>query len=151
MYVLLGDGPYRWFLSWTEPPPLHMRSGRGGLRNDPRSRTKETMSSRFDWSFSEFAQVATSLALLVITIYLARRGTRIWVTAIPMVLMTVMTVWAMVYNITTFATIRDGQPYWLLLIMAIVILALEVWMIVESVIVLQKVRKRTPAAEPTAA
>ncbi|NOZ07347.1 MAG: carbon starvation protein A [FCB group bacterium] len=85
--------------------------------------------------FGAVNQLLAGLALLVITVYLARRHTRIVFTAIPMVFMIIMTGWAMIYNLNTFFNSAD----WFLFAIGLATLLLEVWMVVESIVVLKKV------------
>jgi carbon starvation protein len=85
--------------------------------------------------FGTVNQLLAGLALLVTTIYLARRKINIACTAIPMVFMIVMTGWAMVLNIQEFFNTSN----WLLLIIGLAVFVLEIWMIIESVIVLKEV------------
>lgn len=87
--------------------------------------------------FGASNQLLAGLALLVVTIYLAKRNIRIIYTAIPMVFMIFMTGWAMIFNIIRFY--GESPRNWLLFIIAVIVFALEIWMIVESVIVLRRV------------
>ena len=85
--------------------------------------------------FGTVNQLLAGLALLVTTIYLARRRINIACTAIPMVFMIFMTGWAMVLNIQKFFNTSN----WLLFIMGLAVFVLEIWMIIESVVVLKEV------------
>jgi carbon starvation protein len=80
-------------------------------------------------------QLLAGLALLVTTIYLARRKVNIAYTGIPMVFMIIITGWAMVFNIQKFYDTSN----WFLLIIGIAVFVLEIWMIIESVVVLKTV------------
>jgi carbon starvation protein len=78
--------------------------------------------------FGTTNQLLAGLALLAITLYLMRRG-RIWlVTAIPMVLLLSVTLWAMVVNIFQFYA--DGA--WLLLGVGTLLFVLGVWLVIEG-------------------
>jgi carbon starvation protein len=90
--------------------------------------------------FGAVNQLLAGLALLVLTVYLARRRVAIRYTAIPMVFMVVMTGWAIIYNLGTFMDDRE----WLLFGISLIVLLLEAWMIVEGLIVLREVRQRSP-------
>jgi carbon starvation protein len=79
--------------------------------------------------FGATNQLLAGLALLVITMYLVRKGIPSLYTAIPMVIMIVITAWAMVSNIATFFS--NGQ--WLLFVIGCLVMLLEVWMIVETI------------------
>lgn len=88
--------------------------------------------------FGAMNQLLGGLALLVITVYLARKKVNTLYTAIPMVFMIAMTGWAMYYNVMEFAGYRGGARNILLLVISLIIIAFEIWMIIESVIVLMK-------------
>lgn len=93
--------------------------------------------------FGSVNQLLAGLALLIITIYLARRKTNIIYSAVPMVFMIVMTAWAMMLNIQKYFITEN----WLLLAVGVMVFALEIWMIVESVIVLKDVCGKVEASE----
>ena len=90
--------------------------------------------------FGATNQLLAGLALLVITIYLARKKISYLYTMIPMVFMIIMTGWAMFINLDNFYSDRN----WLLFCIGLVTMLLETWMIVESVLVMKKVL--TPSA-----
>jgi len=83
--------------------------------------------------FGATNQLLAGLALLVVTIYLARKKVSIAYTGIPMVFMIFMTGWAMILNIQKFFNTSN----WLLLCIGLIVLVLEIWMIIESIIVLK--------------
>ncbi len=81
--------------------------------------------------FGSSNQLLAALALLVITIYLKRkRGLKFLVTAVPCLIMLVITNWAMVKNETIFLADKN----WLLVIIGGGIFALALWMTVEAII-----------------
>ncbi len=88
--------------------------------------------------FGAMNQLLGGLALLVITVYLARKKVNTLYTAIPMVFMIAMTGWAMYYNVMEFAGYGNGARNILLLVISLIIIGFEIWMIIESVIVLKK-------------
>ncbi|NQU45117.1 carbon starvation protein A [bacterium] len=88
--------------------------------------------------FGATNQLLGCLALLVMTVYLKRRGKPIVVTLIPMLFMLVMTAWAMTYNLREFY--RMDPPQWHLVCIGVVIMALEIWMVVESFVVMAGIR-----------
>lgn len=88
--------------------------------------------------FGSVNQLLAGLALLVITLYLARRKVNIADTGIPMVFMIVITGWAMALNIQKFYNTSN----WLLFIIGLAVFVLEIWMIIESVIVLKTVYRK---------
>ena len=83
--------------------------------------------------FGATNQLLAGLALLVVSIYLARKKVSMVYTGIPMVFMIFMTAWAMILNIQKFYNTSN----WLLLCIGLVVLMLEIWMIIESIIVLK--------------
>jgi carbon starvation protein len=85
--------------------------------------------------FGTVNQLLAGLALLVVTIYLARKKVAVAYTMIPMVLMILMTGWAMVINLGRYST----DDNWLLFFIGLIVFLLEVWMVIESVNVLRKV------------
>jgi len=86
--------------------------------------------------FGATNQLLAGLALLVITIYLARRKSGVIYTMIPMVFMILMTGWAMIINIRNFYSAAN----WLLFCIGLITLLLETWMIIESIIVLKNIK-----------
>ncbi|WP_372794635.1 carbon starvation protein A, partial [Pontiella sp.] len=88
--------------------------------------------------FGAVNQLLGALALLVITVWLARKKIRTVYTAAPMLLMIVITVWAMKINLTDFFL----QQEWLLFSIGSIITVLQLWMIVEGGIVLLRLRKK---------
>lgn len=86
--------------------------------------------------FGATNQLLAGLALLVITIYLARRKSNFLYTMIPMVFMIIMTSWAMIINLKNYFVTGN----WLLFFIGFITIILEIWMIIESVIVLKNIR-----------
>ncbi len=84
--------------------------------------------------FGAVNQLLAGLALLIITVYLKKKGSNALVAGIPMVFMISMTGYAMILNILDFT--RKGNI--LLLLIGLVVLVLELWMIGEAVFVLMK-------------
>lgn len=85
--------------------------------------------------FGTVNQLLAGLALLVITIYLARRNTNTLYTALPMAFMIFITGWAMIINLKDFYAANN----WLLFSIGVAVFALEIWMVAESILVLKKV------------
>ena len=92
--------------------------------------------------FGSVNQLLAGLALLVITIYLARRKISIIYTSIPMLFMIIMTAWALALKIR----ISYITANWLLFGIGLAVFLLQTWMIIESVAVLKKVY--TPKGTP---
>jgi len=93
--------------------------------------------------FGTTNQLLAGLALLVLTIYLLRKKRSIKAALIPFIFMVLMDGWAMLINITNFAT--TGKIF--LLVLAIIIFALLIWMIIETLIA-AKVLERNSEVEP---
>jgi len=94
--------------------------------------------------FGTSNQLLAALALLVVTIYLKRKGgLKFIVTAVPCLIMLVITNWAMVKN----EMIYLAEENWLLVTIGAWIFALALWMTVEAVIVFFSVPPR-PQWEP---
>jgi carbon starvation protein len=82
--------------------------------------------------FGSANQLLASLALLLVTLYLKRKGgLKFLVTAVPCLIMLVITVWAMVKNEIDF--ISKGN--WLLVIIGGGIFTLSLWMTIEAFVV----------------
>ncbi len=87
--------------------------------------------------FGAVNQLLGGLALLVITVWLAKKKISIIYTAIPMAFMIVMTTWAMSINLTSFY----GDQKWLLFAIGSIISLLQIWMIIEGIIVLVRLKQ----------
>jgi carbon starvation protein len=88
--------------------------------------------------FGSVNQLLGGLALLVITVWLARKKIPIIYTAIPMIFMIAMTAWAMKINLTSFY----AEQKWLLFSIGAVITVLQTWMIIEGVLVLARLKRK---------
>jgi carbon starvation protein len=85
--------------------------------------------------FGAVNQLLAALALLVLSIYLKKRGgLKFLVTAIPCVFMLIMTVWSVIFNQIDFAQ----KSYILLSVINGIMILLAVWMIIEGIIVFIK-------------
>lgn len=81
--------------------------------------------------FGSANQLLAALALLVVTIYLKRRGGLKFIfTAVPCLIMLIITSWAMVENGKTFIQERN----WLLVVVGGGIFCLAIWVIVEAAV-----------------
>ena len=87
--------------------------------------------------FGAMNQLLAGLALLVITVWLAKSGKKIIFTLIPMIFMISVTGWAMHYNLKTFF----GAENWLLFGIGVTVVVLEIWMIIEGAGALLKLRR----------
>lgn len=89
--------------------------------------------------FGAVNQLLAGLALLIITVYLKRKGSHVSVAAIPMIFMVSMTGYAMILNILDY--LAKGNI--LLLLTGLVVLVLEIWMIIEAARALIRNEPRT--------
>ena len=97
--------------------------------------------------FGAANQLLAALALLVITIYLKRKGGPKFIfTAIPSLIMLTITCRAMIENEKSFFQKQD----WLLVIIGAGVFLLAAWMTIETLIVFLKTAKAAPAAPPEA-
>ncbi len=83
--------------------------------------------------FGTVNQLLAGLVLLVVAIYLLRRGVRTPVVILPMIFLLVMTTWALIVKLIHF-----WGANWLLFGVSVVIAALEAWIVVEAVVVFLK-------------
>lgn len=84
--------------------------------------------------FGTCNQLLGALALLVITVYLAKKKVPTFYTLIPMIFMVIMTGWAMILNLKNYVATAN----WLLFIIGLIVFILEIWMIIESYLFLKK-------------
>jgi carbon starvation protein len=85
--------------------------------------------------FGSANQLLAALALLVVTMYLRRKGGRKYVlTGVPCLIMLTITNWALVKNEIKFLTIEDSVQKWLLVVIGAGIFALALWMTIETVV-----------------
>ncbi len=84
--------------------------------------------------FGASNQLLAGLALMVITVYLYKKGKPIAYTAVPMVFMVIMTGWGMVLNIINFYRNMN----WLLFVINGLILVFVAWMIVEVINIVRR-------------
>jgi carbon starvation protein len=95
--------------------------------------------------FGATNQTLAALALIIITLYLERRGGLKWlVPGIPAVFMAVMTIWAVIVNQTNFL----GAQNILLSIINICILITAIWIAVEGIVRFFKILGKPPPPEP---
>jgi carbon starvation protein len=85
--------------------------------------------------FGTINQMLGCLALLIATVYLAKRRKPIAFTAIPMLFLLVMTGWAIFRQTRDFILPPVGlEPNYLLFGVSAIIILLEAWMLVEGVV-----------------
>jgi carbon starvation protein len=92
--------------------------------------------------FGAVNQLLAALALLVVTMYLKKKGgLKFLVSGVPCVLMLGITCWAMVLNESKFIDDKN----WLLVVIGGGIFLLAIWMVIETVIVFFKGWRVLPA------
>ncbi len=90
--------------------------------------------------FGTVNQLLAALSLLVITVYLSKKGKSLIYSGIPLIFMLFMTGWAMILNLEKFY----GKGDWFLFIIGLIVFLLEIWMVIESVIVMGKPTQEAP-------
>lgn len=78
--------------------------------------------------FGSLNQLMAALALGVVTVYLFSKNIPVWYTLLPMIVILVLTLWAMVENLITY--LKDGE--FLLLGLSGLILILTTWLTLSS-------------------
>jgi carbon starvation protein len=86
--------------------------------------------------FGAMNQMLAGLSLLVLSVYLFRKGRKTIFTLIPMMFLIIMTSTAMVLSLKDF--IKSGN--WILSILSILLLSFSAWIILEAVTVVRKMR-----------
>ena len=88
--------------------------------------------------FGTSNQLLAGLVLLVASVYLFKRNTKIWPTAVPMVFMAATTTWAMCDNLIRFYS----EGHFHLVIIGMLLLGLGIWMIFEAFKCVNKEKKK---------
>lgn len=88
--------------------------------------------------FGTTNQLMAALALAVIAVWLMRLGRNPIAVMIPMVFVTIMTVWALLLNLRNF--IQQGE--WVLAPLDAIILVLAMWVIVEALMSMKDIRSK---------
>jgi carbon starvation protein len=99
--------------------------------------------------FGAVNQTLAALALIIITLYLKRRGGLKWLIAgLPAIFMSVMTIWAVILNQVSFSAGKNG----LLTVINICILIVALWIAIEGIIkfFLTEEEPTAPGAEQAA-
>ena len=94
--------------------------------------------------FGSLNQLMAALALGVVTVYFAAKRIPLFYTLIPMVVILLLTIWAMIENLRSF--IADQE--YLLVILSGLILILTAWLTVGSVVALFNKPRETAGALP---
>jgi len=97
--------------------------------------------------FGTSNQLLAALALLVVTLYLKRKGgLKFLVTALPCLVMLLITNWAMIKNEMLFLNKQNSPDKWLLVIIGAIIFALALWMTIEAFIAFCRLEKATESS-----
>lgn len=91
--------------------------------------------------FGACNQMLAALSLLVLSIWLARKGKNYWVTLLPFLFIAVITATAMTLNLREFFTETPRNN--LLLAVSAVLLGLSVWIIIEGVVTFLHLKRNT--------
>ncbi len=87
--------------------------------------------------FGATNQLLAGLSLLVLTVYLYRKGRNILFTLIPLIFLIIMTSTAMVMSLKEF--IKSGN--WVLTILSVLLLSFSAWIIFEAISVVRNLKK----------
>ncbi len=94
--------------------------------------------------FGTTNQLVASVTLLIVSIWLQRRGRPVVYTVIPMLAVGVVTAWAMLGNLVDYYD--QFEELWLLALSGSLILALDLWIMLEGIVMLARERGRVPRA-----
>ena len=98
--------------------------------------------------FGTTNQLVAAVTLLIVSIWLQRKGRAIVYTVIPMLAVAAVTAWAMIGNLVDYYSGFD--ELWLLALSGSLILVLDVWIMLEGIGMLLSERGRVPRAAPDA-
>ncbi len=88
--------------------------------------------------FGAANQLLAGLSLLVLSVYLFRKGRKVLFTLIPMIFLVIMTSIAMVMSLGDFIKTRN----WVLTILSILLLSFSFWIILEAVVAIRKMKTK---------
>jgi len=87
--------------------------------------------------FGATNQLLAGLSLLVLTVYLYRKGRKILFTLIPLIFLIIMTSTAMILSLKDY--IKSGN--WVLSVLSMLLLAFSAWIILEAISVVRNLKK----------
>jgi len=93
--------------------------------------------------FGALNQLLAGLALLIGTVYLAKKKKPIWITGLPMLFMMIITLYATFLNLKKFI---DGGNN-LLIFITIVTLVIAIWIIIEGFVAIAKAGRESEPVE----
>ena len=88
--------------------------------------------------FGATNQMLAGLSLLVLTVYLYRKGRNILYTLIPLIFLIIMTTTAMVFSLKEFIKSRN----WILTILSVLLLSFSAWIILEAINVVRNLKEK---------
>ncbi len=89
--------------------------------------------------FGATNQMLAGLSLLVLTVYLYRKGRNILFTLIPLIFLIFMTSTAMVLSLKEFIRSRN----WILTILSVLLLSFSAWIVLEAISVVRNLKKNS--------
>ncbi len=93
--------------------------------------------------FGATNQMLAGLSLLVLTVYLYRKGRNILFTLIPLIFLIIMTSTAMVLSLKEFIKSRN----WILTILSVLLLSFSAWITLEAINVVRNLKKKDNGAD----
>jgi carbon starvation protein len=93
--------------------------------------------------FGATNQMLAGLSLLVLTVYLYRKGRNILFTLIPLIFLIIMTSTAMVLSLKEFIKSRN----WVLTVLSLFLLSFSVWIILEAINVVRNLKNKDKSME----
>ena len=94
--------------------------------------------------FGTTNQLVAAVTLLIVSIWLQRRGRAVVYTLVPMLAVGAVTAWAMIENLVGYYA--EFGDLWLLALSGTLILALDLWIMLEGLAMLFAERGRVPRA-----
>ncbi len=88
--------------------------------------------------FGASNQMLAGLSLLVLTVYLYRKGRNIYFTLIPLIFLIIITSMAMVLSLKEYIKTRN----WVLSILSVLLLSFSAWIILEAINVVRNLKKK---------
>ncbi|MCP4253987.1 MAG: carbon starvation protein A [Candidatus Scalindua sp.] len=93
--------------------------------------------------FGATNQLLAGLSLLVLTVYLYRKGRNILFTLIPLIFLIIMTSTAMVMSLKEYIKSRN----WILTVLSILLLSFSAWIILEAITVIRNLKEKNSSLD----
>lgn len=98
--------------------------------------------------FGTSNQLLAAISLLIITIWLRKKGRPIIYTLVPLIFVLFMTLWAMVSQVVfDWSGLGETDGNMLLFAFGAVILGFAIWILFEAVVIIRKIRSGDPSTE----